>query len=141
MDLFLFIAYSLSQGIREAGVFSDGVGQYMKDHHSYDIHRYFVMARSVVWVTFLLMSFLLLKESPFHLLDTGLRGISFLLVFSFFRDGAYNLERKRLDDNMPYTYLQAWTYSSKTSTSKFDFKFWQRLLMLIIAGVLYYNTI
>jgi len=140
MDIILFTLYSLSQGIREAGVFSDGVGEYMRQNQSHDNHKFFVIDRTIVGIGFLLISFFLLNESP-QMLNVLLRGISFMLIFSFFRDGAYNLMRKKLDNNMPYTYLESWFYSSKTSTAFFDFNFWQRTVLLVLGGIAYYFTI
>lgn len=143
MDLILFILYSCAEGYREGSVFSYGTAHFIKTNYPQNIHIPFFVHRLFVGLVFAFLSFLIINGQPGGLIDLAFRVLSFALIFSFFRDGAYNITRKALEPNstdLPYTLIEAWTYTSSTSTAKFNFKFWVRgLLFLIGIGVYYYT--
>jgi len=147
MDIILWIAYCLGEGIANARIFAYGTAHFIATNQKekINIHAYFWVLRVIVWCVFLYNIFIN-TGSPDPTFDNlmiiGGRGLSLAFIFTFFHEGAMNLARKLMEpDQMQYTLADAWFYLSKTSTSRFNFVFWVRMAFLLIGGTIYYFTI
>lgn len=125
LDYLLILLYSLCEGIRDAAVFAYGASHYMKEIQPYNIHRYFLPVRCVVY-------FIALPGGGCVIESAGLL-LSFAFAYPFFHQIGYHETRRLLETK----YSKRFWHHSKTSTATINPTFLERSLMLILSVLLF----
>ena len=132
----IWILFCLQQGWNDARHFAHGGGHYIKQQsnkHSYNIHSSLLLGRGLVYIGFILLYFLFLKQGgSSNFQKVAFLGVGLIALFPFFHEGMYYTTRKRMDN--PYgnmSHLSLWfNYSSPTTTAKLNYPGWVRAVAL-----------
>ena len=129
----LWVLFCLQQGWNDARHFAHSGGHYIKQQsykYGYNIHSSLLLGRIIVFISFLILTFL--KGGNLGFGEVVPLGIGLMALFPFFHEGSYYSSRKRMDN--PYgnmSHLELWfNYSSPTSTAKINYPGWVRAVVL-----------
>ena len=116
-----WVLYSVVEGVREAYYFDN-----FPRPTKFNIHIIFMIQRTIVLAVFC---------DVFH----WVFALVYALMFPFFHDGAYYITRNIL--NKAVYQKGFWDEPSKSSTATFDFKLWERTVMLVSGIILIFVII
>ena len=142
--IFLIINYLINilfasfEGVREGAFFFEDMNS-SKIYPGKSAHKLFVYLRSCFWTLSTLFAFVVIKyvfnaDIENSIIYSGLILLSEFLIFPFFHDGFYYLERNRLDKT---TYPKRFLDSSTTSTALMELSFMERLMVFVGGTILY----
>lgn len=116
IQLLAWILFSLLEGMREAASFSHG-----NSKHPFNIHKYFMPVRALFALILCMWSGMWVDL------------IAYMLIFSFFHDGAY-YQTRHFIDYPKYNFFS----QSESTTAKFSVNFKVRTIMLILGTAAFY---